>query len=152
MVLSTLHTNDAPQTIARLMNMGVAPYNITSSVSLIIAQRLARRLHDCKRPVHLPEHALLSEGFTPEDIAAGVTLFEAVGCPDCTEGYKGRTGIYQVMPMTEDIQSIVLEGGNAMQIAEAAQKSGIRDLRQSALLKARNGVTSLAEINRVTKD
>ncbi|HEY4559208.1 MAG TPA: type IV-A pilus assembly ATPase PilB, partial [Lysobacter sp.] len=99
-----------------------------------------------------PEHALLSEGFTPEEIANGITLYEPVGCADCTEGYKGRTGIYQVMPMTDQIQAIILEGGNAMQIAEAAQRSGIRDLRQSALLKARNGVTSLAEINRVTKD
>ena len=152
LVLSTVHTNDAPQTVTRLMNMGIAPYNITSSVTLIIAQRLARRLHDCKRPVHLPEHALLSEGFTPEEIANGITLYEPVGCADCTEGYKGRTGIYQVMPMTDQIQAIILEGGNAMQIAEAAQRSGIRDLRQSALLKARNGVTSLAEINRVTKD
>jgi len=152
MVLSTLHTNDAPQTIARLMNMGIAPYNITSSVTLIIAQRLARRLHDCKRPVHLPEHALIAEGFTAEEIATGFTVYEAVGCPDCTEGYKGRTGIYQVMPMTDEIQAIILEGGNAMQIAEAAQKSGIRDLRQSALMKVRNGVISLAEINRVTKD
>ncbi|BAV96564.1 type IV-A pilus assembly ATPase PilB [Lysobacter enzymogenes] len=152
MVLSTLHTNDAPQTIARLMNMGVAPYNITSSVTLVIAQRLARRLHDCKREVHLPEHALLAEGFTHEEVAAGITLFEPVGCPDCTEGYKGRTGIYQVMPMTEEIQAIVLEGGNAMQIAAAATRSGVRDLRRSALVKALNGVTSLAEINRVTKD
>ncbi|GAB6195790.1 type IV-A pilus assembly ATPase PilB [Lysobacter xanthus] len=152
MVLSTLHTNDAPQTIARLMNMGIAPYNITSSVTLIIAQRLARRLHDCKRPVVLPEHALIAEGFTHEEIASGFTVYEAVGCPDCTEGYKGRLGIYQVMPMTEAIQAIILEGGNAMQIAEAAQKSGIRDLRQSALMKVRTGATSLAEINRVTKD
>ncbi len=153
MVLSTLHTNDAPQTIARLMNMGVAPFNITSSVTLVIAQRLARRLHDCKRPVELPEHALLAEGFTAEEIASpDFRIFEAVGCGDCTEGYKGRTGIYQVMPMTDEIQGIVLAGGNAMQIAEAAQKSGVRDLRQSALMKVRNGVTSLAEINRVTKD
>jgi type IV pilus assembly protein PilB len=152
MVLSTLHTNDAPQTISRLMNMGIAPYNITSSVTLIIAQRLARRLHDCKREVHLPEHALRAEGFTHEEVAAGMSVYEAVGCTDCTEGYKGRTGIYQVMPMTEHIQAIVLEGGNALQIAEAAQRSGVRDLRQSALLKVRNGVTSLAEINRVTKD
>jgi len=152
MVLSTLHTNDGPQTVARLMNMGVAPYNITSSVSLVIAQRLARRLHDCKRKVDLPEHALLAEGFTADEIHAGVNIYEAVGCSECTEGYKGRTGIYQVMPMTEEIQAIVLEGGNAMQIAEAAQRSGVRDLRQSALLKVRNGVTSLAEINRVTKD
>jgi type IV pilus assembly protein PilB len=152
MVLSTLHTNDAPQTIARLMNMGVAPYNITSSVTLVIAQRLARRLHDCKKEVHLPEHALLAEGFTHEEIAAGLKLYDAVGCPDCTEGYKGRTGIYQVMPMSEKIQEIVLAGGNAMLIAETARKAGINDLRASALLKVRNGVTSLAEINRVTKD
>ena len=152
MVLSTLHTNDAPQTIARLMNMGVAPFNITSSVTVVIAQRLARRLHDCKREVHLPANALLAEGFTQDEIDAGLTIYEAVGCPDCTEGYKGRTGIYQVMPMTDDIQAIVLAGGNAMQIAEAAQKSGVRDLRQSALLKVKNGITSLAEINRVTKD
>ncbi|WP_119717320.1 type IV-A pilus assembly ATPase PilB [Cognatilysobacter tabacisoli] len=152
MVLSTLHTNDAPQTIARLMNMGVAPYNITSSVTLVIAQRLARRLHDCKKEVHLPEHALLAEGFTHEEIAAGLKIYDAVGCPDCTEGYKGRTGIYQVMPMSEEIQEIVLAGGNAMLIAETARKAGINDLRASALMKVRNGVTSLAEINRVTKD
>jgi type IV pilus assembly protein PilB len=152
MVLSTLHTNDAPQTIARLMNMGVAPFNITSSVTLVIAQRLARRLHDCKQPMQLPEHALLAEGFTPEEVAAGITLYDAVGCPDCTEGYKGRTGLYQVMPMSDEIQAIVLAGGNVQQINEAAQRAGVRDLRQSALLKVRNGVTSLAEINRVTKD
>ena len=153
MVLSTLHTNDAPQTIARLMNMGIAPYNITSSVTLVIAQRLARRLcTKCKRPQELPANALLAEGFTQAEIDAGFTLYEAVGCDECTEGYKGRTGIYQVMPMSDEIQAIVLAGGNAIQIAEAAQKAGVRDLRQSALMKARNGVTSLAEINRVTKD
>ena len=152
MVLSTLHTNDAPQTIARLMNMGIAPYNITSSVTLVIAQRLARRLHDCKRELQLPESALLAEGFTPEEIKQGIKLYEAVGCADCNEGYKGRLGIYQVMPMTEEIQKIVLEGGSAIAIAEAAERSGVNDLRKSALLKARNGITSLAEINRVTKD
>jgi type IV pilus assembly protein PilB len=152
MVLSTLHTNDAPQTIARLMNMGVAPFNITSSVTLVIAQRLARRLHDCKRPMDLPEHALLAEGFTADEVHAGITLYEAVGCNDCTEGYKGRTGLYQVMPMTDEIQTIILAGGNVQQITEAAQHAGVRDLRQSALLKVKNGVTSLAEINRVTKD
>ena len=153
MVLSTLHTNDAPQTIARLMNMGIAPYNITSSVTLVIAQRLARRLcNNCKRKVDLPEHALLAEGFTEEEIRTGFTVYEAVGCDECTSGYKGRSGIYQVMPMSEEIAAIVLEGGNAMQIAEAAKKAGVRDLRQSALMKVRLGVTSLAEINRVTKD
>ncbi|GAB2670054.1 type IV-A pilus assembly ATPase PilB [Arenimonas aestuarii] len=152
LVLSTLHTNDAPQTVSRLMNMGIAPYNITSSVTIIIAQRLARRLHDCKTPVQLPENALLAEGFTPEEVAAGITLYEPVGCDDCNDGYKGRLGIYQVMPMAEGIQKIILEGGNALQIAEAAKQAGVRDLRDSALMKARQGVTSLAEVNRVTKD
>ncbi len=154
MVLSTLHTNDAPQTVARLMNMGIAPFNITSSVSLVIAQRLARRLcPNCKRPAEpLPDNALLAEGFTSDEIHAGLTLYDAVGCDECTAGYKGRTGIYEVMPMSEEIQAIILQGGNAMQIAEVAQGAGIRNLRQSALLKVRNGITSLAEINRVTKD
>jgi type IV pilus assembly protein PilB len=153
MVLSTLHTNDAPQTIARLMNMGIAPYNITSSVTLVIAQRLARRLcNKCKRPMDLPPHALLAEGFTQAEIDEGLTVYEAVGCEECTEGYKGRSGIYQVMPMSDEIASIVLAGGNAMQIAEAAQRAGVRDLRQSAMMKVRAGVTSLAEINRITKD
>jgi type IV pilus assembly protein PilB len=153
MVLSTLHTNDAPQTIARLMNMGVAPYNITSSVTLVIAQRLARRLcNNCKRSIELPGHALLAEGFTDEEIQEGIELFEAVGCNECTEGYKGRVGIYQVMPMSEQIQTIVLQGGSALQIAEAAAAAGVRDLRRSALDKIKAGVTSLAEINRVTKD
>ncbi|WP_256646260.1 type IV-A pilus assembly ATPase PilB [Thermomonas paludicola] len=152
MVLSTLHTNDAPQTIARLMNMGIAPYNITSSVSLVIAQRLVRRLHDCKRAAHLPEHALLAEGFTADEVHAGITVYEAVGCQDCTEGYKGRAGIYQVMPMTDEIQQMVLAGGNVQQITEAALRSGVRDLRRSALDKVKQGITSLVEINRVTKD
>lgn len=153
MVLSTLHTNDGPQTIARLMNMGIAPFNITSSVTLVIAQRLARRLcNNCKRPVDLPPNALLAEGFTQAQLDAGITLYEPVGCEECTEGYKGRTGIYQVMPMSEEISVIVLAGGNAIQIAEAAQRAGINDLRQSALVKAAAGTTSLAEINRVTKD
>ena len=152
LVLSTLHTNDAPQTISRLMNMGIAPYNITSSVTLVIAQRLARRLHDCKREMVLPEAALLAEGFTAEDVKAGIRLYEAVGCSDCNEGYKGRVGIYQVMPMSEEIQKIILQGGNVLQIGEAAIRSGVNDLRRSALLKASVGMTSLAEINRVTKD
>src|SRR5690606_40939884 len=103
MVLSTLHTNDAPQTISRLMNMGIAPYNITSSVTLVIAQRLARRLCDkCKRKADLPDHALLAEGYTEAEIAEGFTVYEAVGCDDCTNGFKGRTGLYQVMPMTDE--------------------------------------------------
>jgi len=153
MVLSTLHTNDAPQTIARLMNMGIAPYNITSSVTLVIAQRLARRLcPQCRKRTELPAHALLAEGFTQAQVDTGITLYEPVGCDECTEGYKGRTGIYQVMPMTEEISTIVLAGGNALQIAEAARAAGVSDLRQSALAKAARGITSLAEINRVTKD
>ena len=153
MVLSTLHTNDAPQTISRLMNMGIAPYNITSSVTLVIAQRLARRLcSKCKKPVELPEAALVAEGFTPEEVKTGFTVYEPMGCDECTAGYKGRTGIYQVMPMAEEIQSIVLAGGNAMQIAEAAKRAGIRDLRQSALWKVKQGVTSLAEMSRITTD
>lgn len=153
LVLSTLHTNDAPQTISRLMNMGIAPYNITSSVTLVIAQRLARRLHDCKVPVNLPPPSLLAAGFTLEEIEAGLELYEARqgGCPDCNDGFKGRVGIYQVMPMTEAIQEIVLEGGNALQIAQAAQKSGIADLRKSALKKAKDGLISLTEADRVTK-
>jgi type IV pilus assembly protein PilB len=152
MVLSTLHTNDAAQTISRLMNMGIAPYNITSSVTLIIAQRLARRLHDCKKPMELPVDVLLKAGFTQADIDEGLTIYQAVGCDSCNEGYKGRLGIYQVMPMLEDIQKIVLQGGNAMQIAEVAKAAGVNDLRASALLKVKQGLTSLTEIDRVTKE
>jgi type IV pilus assembly protein PilB len=152
MVLSTLHTNDAPQTVARLMNMGIAPYNITSSVTLVIAQRLARRLHSCKKPIQLPPHILLAAGFTQEEIDAGLTTYEAVGCNECNDGYKGRVGIYQVMPMLEDIQKIILQGANALQIAEVSRKAGINDLRASALKKVKDGVTSLVEIDRVTKD
>jgi type IV pilus assembly protein PilB len=152
MVLSTLHTNDAAQTIARLMNMGIAPYNITSSVTLIIAQRLARRLHECKKPQELPPQVLLAAGFSQADIDAGLTVYEAVGCDGCNEGYKGRVGIYQVMPMLEDIQKIILQGGNALQISEVARAAGVNDLRASALLKVKNGLTSLTEIDRVTKE
>jgi len=152
MVLSTLHTNDAAQTIARLMNMGIAPYNITSSVTLIIAQRLARRLHSCKKPQNLPPQVLLAAGFSQKDIDEGLTVYEAAGCDECNEGYKGRVGIYQVMPMLEEIQKIILQGGNALQIAEVAKAAGINDLRASALLKVKQGLTSLTEIDRVTKD
>ena len=152
LVLSTLHTNDAPQTISRLMNMGIAPYNITSSVTLVIAQRLARRLcNNCKKPLVLSERILLDAGFTPEQISTGFKIYEAVGCPECNEGYKGRVGIYQVMPMLDEIQRVVLDGGNSMQIAEVAKSVGISDLRQSALRKVIDGVTSLTEADRVTK-
>ena len=151
MVLSTLHTNDAPQTIARLMNMGIAPYNITSSVTLVIAQRLARRLHDCKKPITLAKELLLKDGFTEAQLEAA-TIFDAVGCDQCNEGFKGRTGIYQVMPMTEEIQKIILEGGNAIAIGEVAQRTGVADLGQSARKKVCDGITSMSEMHRVTVD
>ena len=154
MVMSTLHTNDAPQTLARLMNMGVPPYNIASAVNLIIAQRLARRLcNNCKQPDDVPEAALLEEGFTEEQIP-GLKLYKAnpEGCDQCTGGYKGRVGIYQVMEISEAMSRIIMEGGNAIQLADQARKEGIRDLRQSGLLKVMQGITSLEEVNRVTKD
>lgn len=149
MVLSTLHTNDAPQTLTRLINMGIAPFNIASAVSLIIAQRLARRLcEQCKTPVNIPADALLREGFKEEQIE-GIQIFSATGCDDCSKGYKGRVGIYQVMPISEAMGKLIMEGGNALQLAALAKKEGINDLRQSGLLKVKSGLTSLEEINRV---
>ncbi|MEO8464933.1 MAG: type IV-A pilus assembly ATPase PilB [Gammaproteobacteria bacterium] len=151
LVLSTLHTNDAPKTLSRLVDMGVKPYAIASSVSLIIAQRLARRLcSNCKEPIDIPAEALKKEGFTQPEIEAGITIFGPKGCTQCTAGYKGRVGIYQVMPVTEAIGRIIMEGGNVMQIAEAAKRDGVADLRQSALKKVKDGLTSLEELNRVT--
>ena len=153
LVLSTLHTNDAPQTLTRLANMGVPPYNIASSVSLIIAQRLARRLcTHCRKPVDIPREALLEEGFTAEEIDKGIKIYGQVGCDQCSGGYKGRVGIYQVMPISEEMGRIIMEGGNALQLADQAANEGIADLRQSGLKKVKDGVTSLDEINRVTKD
>ncbi|WP_019568151.1 type IV-A pilus assembly ATPase PilB [Thioalkalivibrio sp. ALMg13-2] len=153
LVLSTLHTNDAPQTLTRLANMGVPPYNIASSILLIIAQRLARRLcPNCKEPEKLPEEALRKEGFTDADIQTGVVSYRAVGCDQCTNGYKGRLGIYQVMPISDDMQRGILEGYNSMQLAEQAEKEGIEDLRRAGLVKVMAGLTSLEEVNRVTKD
>lgn len=152
MVMSTLHTNDAPQTLTRLANMGVPPYNIASSVNLIIAQRLARRLcNNCKQPVSVPREALLEEGFKEEDLN-NLTLFGPVGCDQCVDGYKGRVGVYQVMPVTESIGRIIMENGNSLQIADQAKNEGVSDLRESGLKKVRAGLTSLDEINRVTKD
>lgn len=149
MVLSTLHTNDAPQTLSRLMNMGVAPFNIASAVSLIIAQRLGRRLcSHCKEPADIPRETLIAEGFR-EDEVDSLKLYKAVGCDQCTEGYKGRVGIYQVMPISEEMGRIIMAGGNAIDIADQAKKEGIPDLHDSALEKVRQGVTSLEEINRV---
>jgi type IV pilus assembly protein PilB len=153
LVLSTLHTNDAPKTLTRLVDMGVKPYAIASSVSLIIAQRLARRLcPNCKEPVDIPAEALLKEGFTRPDVEAGLTIYHAKGCSQCTAGYKGRVGIYQVMTCTESIGRIIMEGGNSMQIAAQAKKEGVADLRLSGLKKVKDGLTSLEEINRVTVD
>jgi len=153
LVLSTLHTNDAPKTLTRMVDMGVKPYAIASTVSLIIAQRLARRLCDnCKEPVDVPAEALLKEGFTQADVDEGLTILHAKGCSQCTNGYKGRVGIYQVMPVTETIGRIIMEDGNALQIAEQAKKDGVPDLRQSGLKKVKDGITSLEEINRVTID
>ena len=151
LVLSTLHTNDAPRTLTRMVDMGVKPYAIATSVHLIIAQRLARRLcEQCKEQRDIPDDALLLEGFTPEDIRGGLRVFGPIGCKQCNDGYKGRVGIYQVMPVTETIGRIILEGGNAVQIAEQAEKDGVWSLRRSALQKVKDGLTSLEEINRVT--
>ncbi len=153
LVLSTLHTNDAPKTLTRMVDMGIKPYAIASTVSLIIAQRLARRLcNSCKEPVDVPAEALLKEGFTEADINEGLTIFSGKGCNQCASGFKGRVGIYQVMPVSEAIGRIIMEGGNALQIADQAEEEGIPDLRRSGLKKVKDGVTSLEEINRVTID
>ena len=147
MVMSTLHTNDAPTTLTRLLNMGVAPFNIASSVLLITAQRLARRLcENCKTPADYPREAMLRAGYVAEDLDGSWRPFRAVGCNSCNSGYKGRVGVYQVMPMTEAIQRIILSEGTAMDIAQQAQRDGVRDLRQSGLVKVRQGVTTLEEI------
>jgi type IV pilus assembly protein PilB len=153
LVLSTVHTNDAPKTLTRLMDMGVKPYAIATSVSLIIAQRLARRLcNTCKIKLDIPDEALLKEGFTPEEIATGLQIFGPVGCTQCTDGYKGRTGIYEVMPVSEEIGRIIMTGGSVIDIKEQAVREGVWGLRQSALKKVKDGITSLDEINRVTVD
>jgi len=153
LVLSTLHTNDAPQSITRLANMGVPPYNIVSAVHMVIAQRLARTLHKCKVPEDdLPPGALKKAGFSDEEIEEGLKLFKAKGCNLCNEGYKGRSGVFQVMPITEDIEQIILQGGTALEIERQSKKEGVIDLRRSALNKVKAGQISLVEMNRVTKD
>lgn len=151
LVLSTLHTNDAPKTLTRLIDMGVKPYAIATSVSLIIAQRLARKLcNNCKTPIDMPAEALLKEGFTEQEVSAGIKVYKPVGCNQCTDGYKGRTGLYQVMPVSDEIQRIILQDGNAVDIAKQADIEGIWDLRKSGLSKVIAGVTSLEEINQCT--
>ena len=151
LVLSTLHTNDAPKTLTRLVDMGVKPYAIATSVSLIIAQRLARKLCiNCKTAVDLPLEAALKEGFTKEDVGSRLTIYKPVGCAACTDGYKGRTGLYQVMPVSEAMGRIILKDGNAVDIADQAAKEGIWDLRRSGLKKVKDGLTSLEEVNQCT--
>jgi len=151
LVLSTLHTNDAPRTLTRLIDMGVKPYAIATSVSLIIAQRLARKLCDnCKETQDIPREALEKEGFEAEDLEEGLTIFGPKGCKSCNDGYKGRVGIFQVMEVSEAMGRIIMEGGNAMQIADQAATEGVYDLRRAGLNKVKDGVTSLVEINRVT--
>jgi type IV pilus assembly protein PilB len=146
LVLSTLHTNDAPTTLSRLQNMGVAAFNIASSVILITAQRLARRLCSCKKPVSIPAEALLQAGFL-EDELDGLQIFGPGSCERCKgSGYKGRVGIYQVMPISEEIGRIIMVGGNAIDIADQARREGVKDLRQSGLIKVSQGVTSLEEV------
>ncbi|MBK6980760.1 MAG: type IV-A pilus assembly ATPase PilB [Betaproteobacteria bacterium] len=153
MVLSTLHTNDAPSTLTRLMNMGIAPFNIASSVILITAQRLARKLCTCKRPVDIPPEALLRAGFREEELDGTWQTYEPVGCEVCKNtGYKGRVGIYQVMPISDEIERIIMKNGTAIDVADQAQRDGVRDLRQSGLLKVKKGLTSLEEIEAVTNE
>lgn len=153
MVLSTLHTNDAPQTLTRMVNMGIPPFNIASAVNIIIAQRLARRLcTHCKKLADIPKEALIEEGFTEEQVEKGIKIYAPEGCDQCTNGYKGRVGIYQVMPISAEIGKLIMEGCTSLDLALQAQKEGVNDLRQSGLKKVIDGHTSLAEINRVTKE
>ena len=152
LVLSTLHTNDAPQTLTRLANMGVPPFNIASSVNLIMAQRLARRLCEhCKTPDDLPKETLLEEGFQEQEIK-DLTVYKPTGCEHCTQGYKGRVGIFQVMPVSEKMGKLIMEGGNSIQLMAQAEKEDVYSLRVAGLNKVKEGITSLEEINRVTKD
>lgn len=154
MVLSTLHTNSAPETLTRLRNMGVASFNIATSVNLVIAQRLARRLcKACKKPINIPKKSLIELGFTESDLDnPDNVIYEPVGCSECREGYKGRVGIYEVMKVTPDISRIIMEDGNAIDIKDAALKNGFRDLRRSGILKVLEGVTSIQEMMRVTSE
>jgi type IV pilus assembly protein PilB len=152
LVLSTLHTNDAPQTLTRLANMGIPPFNIASSVLLIMAQRLARRLCEhCKTPDEIPREALLEEGFKEAELKH-LTVYKAVGCDRCTLGYKGRVGIFQIMPISSAMEKLVMEGCNSLQLEQQSRDEGILTLREAGLNKIRAGITSLEEINRVTKD
>jgi type IV pilus assembly protein PilB len=152
MVMSTLHTNDAPQTLTRMVDMGIKPFAIATAVNIITAQRLGRRLHSCKQAADVPREALLKEGFTAERLDAGLDIYDPTGCDGCTSGYKGRVGIYQVVEVSEPMKRLVMEGRNAIDIADQARKEGIPDIRQSALKKVADGMTSIAEMNRVTQE
>jgi type IV pilus assembly protein PilB len=153
LVLSTLHTNDAPTTLERLKNMGVAPFNIASSVILITAQRLARRLCKCKQPMDIPHDALIEAGFTDDDLDGSWQPMGPKGCDACQgSGYKGRVGIYQVMPISEEMQRIIMNNGNSMDIAAQAELEGVSDLRRSGLRKVKAGVTSLSEVLATTNE
>jgi type IV pilus assembly protein PilB len=153
MVFSTLHTNDAPTTLTRMLNMGIQPFNIASSVILITAQRLARRLCSCKQPVDIPEAALLSAGFQQSDLDGTWKSYGPKGCEICKDsGYKGRVGIYQVMPITDDLNRIIMSNGNAIDIADQARKEGVLSLREAGLRKVKQGLTSLEEIMAVTNE
>jgi type IV pilus assembly protein PilB len=153
LVLSTLHTNDAPTTLERLKNMGVAPFNIASSVIMITAQRLARRLCSCKKPANIPIESLLQAGFRGEELDGNWQPYAPGECDRCKgSGYKGRVGIYQVMPVSEDIAHIIMTGGNSMDIAAQAEMEGINDLRRSGLLKVQQGITSLEEVLAATNE
>lgn len=152
LVLSTLHTNDAPQTLNRLLQMGIPAFNIVSAINLIMAQRLGRRLCEhCKVPANLPDKVLLAAGFKPEELR-DLKIYSAVGCEHCTNGYKGRVGIYQVLTLTDKMRTLILNGGNTDQLAECALAEGFNDLRRSGLNKVRMGITSLEEIDRITKE
>jgi len=150
MVMSTLHTNSAPETLTRLRNMGVAAFNLATSVNLIVAQRLARRLCDCKEKLDIPKPALIEKGFSEADVDSGMEIFGPKGCDKCTAGYKGRVGIYEVVKITPEISKIIMEDGNALQIAEVAAAQGYNNINESALVKVKHGVTSLDEVDRVT--
>ena len=153
LVLSTLHTNDAPTTLTRMRNMGIAPFNIASSVILITAQRLARRLcTNCKAVLDIPRKALMDAGLRSEEIDGSWTPYKPVGCQMCNGGYKGRVGIYQVMPITEELQRIILRDGSALDIAKQAEKEGVESLRRAGLRKVRMGLTSLEEVLAVTNE
>lgn len=150
MVMSTLHTNSAPETLTRLRNMGVPAFNLATSINLIVAQRLARRLCDCKEKLDIPKNAIMEKGFTEQEVDEGLEIFGPKGCPKCSGGYKGRVGIYEVMKIVPEISKIIMEDGNSIQISEVSEREGFNNIFQSALRKVKSGLTSLDEVDRVT--